>query len=125
MSIIAGFSISEASLGPKVTIRSLGSVAAVVLCAGQAGNHRNIPRFGPKNIAFWGENSHFGLQIPKMDQIKKIKVVSDPVFNEDSGNTHPESVRPTVFALELCNDGLAKDCAFQIESPGGDLLFPR
>ena len=60
-----------------------------------------------------------------MDQIKKIKVVSDPDFNEDSGNTHLEFVRPTVFALELCNDGLGKDGASRTESQGNDLLFPR
>ena len=60
-----------------------------------------------------------------MDQIKKIKVVSDPDFNEDSGNTHLDFVRPTVFALELCNDGLGKDGASElnprmmtISSPG-------
>ena len=60
-----------------------------------------------------------------MDQIKKIKVVSDPVFNEDSGNTHLDFVRPMVFALELCNDGLGKDGASRTESQGNDLLFPR
>ena len=34
---IAGFSVSEASLGPYITIRSVGLVAAAILCAGLTG----------------------------------------------------------------------------------------
>ena len=81
--------------------------------------------FWSPNGAFWGQNGHFGLQIQKNDHFKKIKVVSDPVFNKDSGNTHPDFIRPAVFALELRNDRFGQDGASQNESPASDHLFPR